>query len=114
MWSDSRLATPVEIRKQGQERLRITWGDGHVSEYPAHYLRARCPCASCVDEITLERKVGPLQVVPYVELLKANLVGSYAVQIEWSDGHRTGIYSFDYLRSICGCETCARAKGPVS
>jgi len=39
----------------------------------------------------------------------AGAVGNYAIQIEFTDGHSTGIYSFDYLRTICPCDACARA-----
>jgi len=105
-------AIPTEIRKRAKERLSIRWDDGHVSEYPAHALRARCPCASCVDEMTGARKVGPLQITPHVEILKVSLVGNYALQVDWSDGHRTGIYSFDYLRDICSCDECVSSRGP--
>jgi DUF971 family protein len=37
---------------------------------------------------------------------RAELVGRYALQIFWNDGHSTGIYSFDYLRSLCSCLEC--------
>lgn len=99
-------ATPTEIRKQGGARLVIAWTDGHSGTYAALYLRGLCPCAHCVDEITGKRKIGPLQVLPDVEIQKVSPVGNYAVQLDWSDGHRTGIYSFDYLRSVCPCEVC--------
>jgi len=36
-----------------------------------------------------------------------NAVGGYAIQFEWSDGHAAGLYSYDYLRGICPCPTCA-------
>ena len=105
---DPRAATPVEIRKRsGGGRLAITWADGHAGEYAAIYLRGRCPCAQCVDEITGHRKVGPLQIVPDVTLLKIVPVGNYAVQLEWSDGHSTGLYSFESLRSLCPCPECS-------
>lgn len=38
----------------------------------------------------------------------AKVVGNYALQIDFSDGHTTGIYSYDYLRSICPCAECAK------
>jgi DUF971 family protein len=41
---------------------------------------------------------------------RAELVGRYAVQIHWNDGHSTGIYSFDYLRQICPCPECAAKR----
>jgi DUF971 family protein len=105
--ADPRHATPTEVRKQGGARVRITWADGHASEYPAHYLRARCPCAACVDEDTGRRQVGEGDVRSDVAIEKLDLVGNYALQIRFSDGHATGLYSFDSLRRICGCGSCA-------
>jgi prepilin-type processing-associated H-X9-DG protein len=101
--------TPLEIRKQGGERLRVAWADGHASLYAARFLRARCPCASCVDEDTGARRVGEAQVGPEVAIAQVALVGNYAVQVRFSDGHGTGLYSFDYLRRLCGCGECAAA-----
>jgi DUF971 family protein len=103
--------TPVEIRKKGGERLTIRWADGHASEFPARYLRGRCPCAQCVSETTGERLVHEEHVRPDVQVAAARTVGNYALHFEWSDGHTTGIYSFDYLRRICPCPECAGASG---
>jgi len=109
--ADPKAALPVEIRKRpGGAVLAIAWADGHTSEYAAVYLRGRCPCAHCVDESTGQRKVGPLQIVPDVTLQKIAPVGNYAVQLEWSDGHRTGLYSFEYLRALCPCPKCPGDK----
>jgi DUF971 family protein len=99
-------ATPVEIRKQGGERLRITWNDGHVSEHGAFGLRAACRCAHCVEETTGRRRIGEAEVDRAVRIASVRPVGSYAVQISFSDGHGSGIYSFDALRSLCDCESC--------
>lgn len=88
--------------------LRITWGDDHVSRYPLQWLRANCPCATCreerreaameqatsaVDELRLMS--GPL---PSTQIANAVLVGNYAIRLEWTDGHATGIYAFADLR----------------
>jgi DUF971 family protein len=45
---------------------------------------------------------------PVLKMLNIEEVGSYAIRIEWNDGHNTGIYSFDHLRGICPCEECRR------
>jgi len=45
---------------------------------------------------------------PRVTAKSANAVGNYAIQILFSDGHTTGIYSFEHLREICPCEQCGK------
>ena len=95
----------TEIRRLPDEgRLRLTWNDGHAAEFENGYLRGYCPCAGCqghgtgaVEYRPPEKPVKPLQIRP---------VGNYAISIQWSDGHDTGIYRFDFLREICPCPTC--------
>ncbi len=43
---------------------------------------------------------------PVLKIAGVEPVGSYALQIKWNDGHQSGIYSFDHLRSVCPCEEC--------
>jgi len=100
-------ATPAEIRKKGGESLTIRWADGHTSTYAARYLRGHCPCAQCVSETSGERLVFEEHVRQDVAIAAARTVGNYALQFDWSDGHNTGIYSFEYLRRLCTCEDCA-------
>jgi DUF971 family protein len=97
---------PVELKKQGQEQFKITWGDGHVSTYPFRYLRQNCGCAGCRNEITGERILHPETVLADLKGLKVELVGNYALHFEFSDHHTTGIYPFTVLRAICPCEEC--------
>jgi DUF971 family protein len=104
--SEARV-TPAEIRKRGGEQITIRWGDAHESVYAARYLRGRCPCAQCVSEITGRRMVHEEHVPAGVRFGSANLVGNYALHFDFSDGHTTGIYAFDYLRRICPCDDCA-------
>lgn len=49
--------------------------------------------------------------VPDAKLAEISAVGNYAIQFRWEDGHSTGIYTFDYLRSLCPCPECAASKG---
>jgi DUF971 family protein len=102
--------SPVEIRKKAGERITIRWADGHESVYPARALRGRCPCAQCVSETTGKRLVHEEHVDPGVHIVAARIVGNYALHFDWSDGHTTGIYSFDYLRRICPCQVCAGTR----
>jgi ATP-binding protein involved in chromosome partitioning len=89
---------PEEISVEGGEVV-VSWSDHHVSRFTARALRGLCPCALCVDEVTGARRVGPADVAADVQATEVRPVGRYAFQLVWSDGHQTGIYSFDYLRA---------------
>ena len=92
---------PLEISPTADEaRLRIVWKDGAVSEYVPRELRFRCPCASCVDETTGVRTLRLEMVDEGVYPTAIHYVGRYALQCVWSDGHSTGLYTFEYLREI--------------
>lgn len=100
---------PRNIAVCGRE-LAIAWGDGHESYFPFDDLRAGCPCSLCRGH--REAKPDPLRIVKapargQVEIRSLVPVGAYAVQIVWSDGHDTGIYSFESLRGTCPCPECA-------
>jgi DUF971 family protein len=99
--------TPSEIvPTEDAARLRIRWADGHVSEFLPRYLRLQCRCAGCIDEYTGRAILKPEHVPANVYPLKIDYVGRYALRFDWSDLHRTGIYSFELLRRICPCESC--------
>jgi len=105
--------TDVKVYVTTGEGVAITWSDGHTSRYDFPYLRDHCPCATCNDERLRKEQEKPQTVVlpMYKERVKARAakpVGNYAIQIEFSDAHATGIYSFDCLREICPCPDCAR------
>jgi len=94
-------STPLDIGPtEDGARLRILWQDGHESVYAPRDLRLACPCAGCVDEMTGRRTLTPERVPEDVHPLTIEYVGRYALQFTWSDGHRTGIYPFDYLRRL--------------
>lgn len=84
---------------KAQGIVRITWDDGHSCDYPRQYLRGYCPCALCQGHGASVRK--RFVEVPDAGLDHIEPVGNYAVGFRWSDGHMTGIYTFDYLRSLC-------------
>jgi len=96
------------------EGVEIVWSDGHRSRYTFPYLRDHCPCATCNDERQKKeqesskgRSGPPLPMYkPRVTARKASAVGNYAIQIDFSDAHSTGIYSFDCLRALCPCDDC--------
>jgi ATP-binding protein involved in chromosome partitioning len=101
---------PVEIGRAGEHDLRVRWADGHESVYPARSLRLACPCAGCVDEMTGAPLLNPASVPAGVHPLAVGLVGRYAVHLRFSDGHASGIYSFEKLRAICPCPDCAAVR----
>jgi DUF971 family protein len=97
--SDQTAPLEVGPTPDGTE-LRIRWRDGAVSDYPPRYLRLMCPCAGCIDEFTGRPLVNPGAVPLDVHPLAIHFVGDYAIRFDWSDGHHTGIYPWDYLRDI--------------
>ncbi len=90
---------PEQMEWKGGTVLKIQWKDGHESLYPWAQLRAACPCAAC-------REGKPLEVDAAIHPVDVQPVGRYAIGIRWSDGHSTGIFSHEYLRSLCTCEAC--------
>jgi DUF971 family protein len=92
---------PREIKQEGESGLRITWADECVCRYRAAELRRACPCAQCVNEWTGQRVLKPEAVSEELTIADVSIVGRYALNFRWSDGHETGIYSFRYLREFC-------------
>jgi DUF971 family protein len=98
--------SPIRLNLKRDEKLEIDWQDGRKSVYSISLLRSMCPCAQCKTiRQEKETKKPLLQILPgnYTEpitAVSAELVGNYALKIEWSDNHGSGIYSFQYLREI--------------
>lgn len=92
---------PREIKQEGDSGLRIVWADEHVCQYTAAALRRVCPCAQCVNEWTGQRTLRPETISEELSIADLSIVGRYALNFRWSDGHETGIYSFKYLRELC-------------
>jgi len=90
--------------------FRIEWKTGVVHALTARELRLSCPCAACVDEHSGAPLLDPAGVPEDVHPVSLALVGHYAVQPVFSDGHNTGIFSFEYLRSLCPCPECAAGR----
>jgi DUF971 family protein len=96
---------PKKLSLQRDKQLEITWADGSTSVYPIGYLRSHCPCASCRMVREQAQPKSRLNILPGnysapLSVLGAEMVGNYALRINWSDNHSSGIYSFDYLREI--------------
>lgn len=117
------LYDPEHIAISKSKGIKIDWKDRHHSDYPLAYLRDECPCATCTgahgtepqktsysaEALAATRDPFPMYK-PVLKMLRVEEVGSYAIRIDWSDGHGTGIYSFDHLRRICPCEECRRER----
>ena len=126
-----RKPASVKVHVSSGAGIDITWADGHLSHYDFAYLREECPCAMCNDErqkkaagrqkdMQLKKQDVPHGAAPPLSspllpmfkpkltAMSAHAVGNYALQIDFNDGHATGIFSFDFLRTICPCEECAR------
>lgn len=97
---------PLKIQRLPEaQALRVEWADGHNCEMSYDYLRGSCPCAAC-NHSRSEAEKG-LRVVSEessssnLQIEEISLVGTYAVNFLWSDGHDTGIYTFRFLRELC-------------
>jgi DUF971 family protein len=100
------LTQPRKIDLADDGRLSILWDDGHEALYLPHALRLACRCAHCEDEWTGQRRVSASQIPEDIRILERKPVGRYGLQFVWSDGHSTGIYTFQQLRQQCQCRTC--------
>jgi DUF971 family protein len=98
-----RLAT-ANIEQIGNE-LAIQWNDGSETFLSLRLLRTACPCAACGGEPDIlgnvsSRDRGMSYTDKSFQLIGFDLVGGYALQPRWADGHSSGIYSFTYLRRL--------------
>ena len=108
----------IKIHVSAGAGVDITWADNHTSHYDFSYLREECPCATCNEKRDQEQqhpgsKSAPISspvlpmFKPKIRAQSATQVGNYAVQINFNDGHNTGIFSYEHLRTICPCSDCA-------
>ena len=78
----------------------MLWEDGQRNDFDVRDLRLACRCAQCVEEMSGRPLLDPKSVRPDVTPRTITSVGNYAIQVSWSDGHSTGIYSFEFLRAF--------------
>ncbi|MFG0256453.1 MAG: gamma-butyrobetaine hydroxylase-like domain-containing protein [Phycisphaerales bacterium JB043] len=99
------MPTPTSLDLEKTSGLTITWDNGDESFYPIAYLRRMSPSADA-RETRKQLESNPLTVLPSagstgpLHATDAELVGNYALRIRFSDGHRTGLYTWEYLRQI--------------
>jgi DUF971 family protein len=101
---------PTKIERADPNDLIITWSDGKRLRYSASALRRECPCATCREKRT-EKLTGeqtnpfqltilkPEETIP-LAIKGMKPVGTYAYTIDFTDGHNTGIYTFEFLRAL--------------
>lgn len=111
---DPRMSAPAltEVRRlDGGFRLSLTWEDGATADVTANTLRGWCPCAVCqghgASRVVFRPPSQPVRV-GHIEP-----VGAYGISLQFSDGHATGIYRFEYLREIADSpESAASMRRP--
>lgn len=100
---------PVQIQRENDEYIVIDWSDGQKRKYSVKSLRQNCPCASCATEVhkeqekpanPMELRVIPLSQTKPIRLLGMKPVGHYAYDLQFSDGHNSGIYTFEILLKL--------------
>ena len=90
------MHVPTRIALSPSRGLTLHWQDGHVSHYAPQFLRDRCPCAACAS-----RSASPFPLFqPALKITAAEHVGAYALRLHFSDGHSSGLYTFDRLRTL--------------
>lgn len=109
MGGSSGVLAPKQVTQPARNQIRIVWNDGHESLYPTRLVRINCACAQCVDENTGRRILNEASVPADVWAVGFSPVGRYALHFQWSDGHGSGIYTFENLRKFCPCPACTSA-----
>ena len=94
---------PQSIEINEKNEFLVAW-PGTLAVIPALRLRDACPCADCVEEGTGRKLLVTAAIPGDIRAVDLKPVGSYAIQIRWSDGHGTGIYSWDTLRRVSGLD----------
>jgi len=97
------IMKPSSIKVE-KETLTIRWSNSESSDISLRYLREECPCAGCKGETILLHTYRPPKLPianpDMCKIKNLKMVGEYAIQIWWKDGHDTGIYSWEYLKQL--------------
>jgi DUF971 family protein len=94
------MIEPTQIIEESDSELTISWSDGTESRFNAASLRRACPCAGCVDEWTGKKTLDDEKIGDEMSFKQIAIVGRYALNFHFSDGHDTGIFSFNFLREL--------------
>ena len=94
------MIQPAQIIEESDREVSINWSDNSESKYTAAQLRRSCPCASCVNEWTGKKILEDKNVPDDLTFSTISIVGRYALNFQFSDGHDTGIFSFAFLHDL--------------
>lgn len=94
------MIEPTQIVEESDSEVSIKWSDDSESRFTAAGLRRACPCAGCVNEWTGEKMLDPAKIPDDLTFRNIGIVGRYALNFDFSDGHETGIFSFRYLKDL--------------
>jgi DUF971 family protein len=104
------MTVPISLRKTSDRQLEIVWDDNVRQLVTFRLLRSECPCATCREKAEgkaeeAKTQLGMLPVLSPAEarpldIVSMRPVGNYAYSIEFSDGHNSGIFTFEYLREL--------------
>ena len=104
------MASPADTARSIEflepSTVLIEWGDDHESLFTHRYLRECCECAGCVDEWTRKPLLDPSSLPANLSIVEVEKTGRYGLNLHFSDGHKTGIYTFRALRRNCPCPEC--------
>ena len=94
------MIEPRQIIEESDSEISIVWSDETENKYNATELRRACPCAGCVNEWTGEKMLKAENVAEDLTFSSIAIVGRYALNFDFSDGHDTGIFSFQFLKQF--------------
>ena len=108
------MPMPYAITRQ-DDGLLIEWDqDGPPGALPRPRPAARLPLRRLLEEMTGRPLLDPATVPPDIRPLSVELVGTYGLRVSWSDGHGTGIYTFERLLAACPCDRCRARRAWVT
>lgn len=94
------MISPVQIIEESDSEITINWSDGSETTYNAVTLRRACPCAGCIDEWTGQKILKDDQIPEDIAFKQIAVVGRYALNFQFTDGHDSGIFSFAFLAGL--------------
>ena len=95
------MLSPKHIRSLTEAGiLELVWDDERTDRIPFWQIRTHCRCAVCVDENTGRQLLNPETVPKSIRPDSAELTGNYAIKFRWTDGHDSGLFTWDHLRSL--------------